>query len=149
MTTLRRTLGEAARRLGQPVVIGEMMAGLLLGPTFFGWMAPQAQQWLFPHDGAAATALDGIVILAVTLLLMVAGMEVDLSSVWRQGKATVSVAAAAVSVPLTVGGLLAWFAPSFWGMPPGGEPNSFVVFFGTALAVSALPVIAKTLMDLV
>ncbi len=141
-------LGEGARRLGQPVVIGEMVAGLLLGPTFFGWIAPQAQHWLFPHDGAAATALDGIVILAVTLLLMVAGMEVDLSSVWRQGKATVVVAVAAVSVPLAVGGLLAWLAPSFWGMPLDGERNSFAVFLGTALAVSALPVIAKILLDL-
>src|SRR5690242_11959575 len=83
-------LGEVARRFGQPMVIGEMFAGLLLGPTFFGWLAPDAQQWLFPHSGAAATALDGIIILAVNLLLMVAGMEVDLSSVWRQGRATIS-----------------------------------------------------------
>ncbi len=141
-------LGEAARRWGQPMVIGEMVAGVLLGPTVLGWLAPEAQHWLFPHTGPAATALDGIVILAVTLLLMVAGMEVDLSRVWRQGKATGSIALASVLVPLVVGGCLAWLAPSFWGMPRGGQPIPFAIFFGTALAVSALPVIAKILLDL-
>jgi Kef-type K+ transport system membrane component KefB/mannitol/fructose-specific phosphotransferase system IIA component (Ntr-type) len=141
-------LGELARRLGQPVVIGEMLAGLLLGPTFFGWLAPAAQQWMFPHEGAAATALDGIVILAVTLLLMLAGMEVDLSSLWRQGRATVFIAVAAVVVPLVVGAGLAWAAPQYWGMPADGQTDSFAIFVGTALAVSALPVIAKILMDL-
>lgn len=141
-------LGEAGRRLGQPVVIGEMIAGLLLGPTFFGWAAPEAQSWLFPHSGAAATALDGIVMLAVTLLLLVAGMEVDLSSVWRQGKATIFVASSAGLLPFVVGAGAAWLWPAFWGMPVGGEPQAFAIFFGTALAVSALPVIAKILLDL-
>jgi Kef-type K+ transport system membrane component KefB len=141
-------LGELARRLGQPMVIGEMLAGLLLGPTFFGWLAPDAQQWLFPHEGAAATALDGIVLLAVTLLLMLAGMEVDLSSVRRQGAATISIASAALVVPLAVGGGLAWLAPSYWGMPANIEREQFAIFFGTAMAVSALPVIAKILLDL-
>lgn len=140
--------GELARRIGQPMVIGEMMAGLLLGPTFFGWLAPEAQHWLFPHSGAAATALDGIVILAVTLLLMVAGMEVDLSSVWRQGRATVSIAAWAALAPLLVGTLVAWLNPTFWGMPADGQRATFAIFLGTALAVSALPVIAKILLDL-
>ena len=140
--------GEAARRLGQPMVIGEMCAGLLLGPTFFGRIAPEAQAWLFPHAGAAATALDGIVILAVTLLLMVAGMEVDLSSVWRQGRATISIALSAAFIPLGVGAAFAWFSPQFWGMPANGQPATFAIFFGTALAVSALPVIAKILLDL-
>lgn len=140
--------GEIAKRLGQPMVIGEMVAGLLLGPTFFGWFMPDAQQWLFPHQGAAATALDGIVILAVTLLLMVAGIEVDLSSVWRQGAATVSISLWAVIVPLLAGGVLAWWAPLYWGMPVDGDPVRFAFFFGTALAVSALPVIAKILLDL-
>lgn len=141
-------LGEAARRLGQPVVIGEMVAGLLLGPTFFGWLAPNTQSWLFPHEGAAAIALDGIVMLAVTMLLLLAGMEVDLSTVRRQGKAVVFISTLAVLIPLAVGGLVAWLSPAYWGMPTKGDPQTFALFFGTALAVSALPVIAKILLDL-
>jgi Kef-type K+ transport system membrane component KefB len=141
-------LGEMARRLGQPMVIGEMVAGLLLGPTFFGNIFPETQQWLFPGEGPAATALRGIVILAVTLLLLLAGMEVDLTSVRRQGKATALVSLAALAAPLGIGGGLAWFAPRFWGMPDDGQPATFALFFGAALAVSALPVIAKILLDL-
>lgn len=141
-------LGEVARRLRQPVVIGEMVAGLLLGPTFFGWLAPGAQTWLFPAQGAAAIALDGIVMLAVTMLLLLAGMEVDLSTVRRQGKAVVSISSLSVLIPLGVGCAVAYISPEFWGMPARGDRSTFALFFGTALAVSALPVIAKILLDL-
>ncbi len=140
--------GEIARRLGQPAVVGEMVAGLAFGPSCLGWVLPEFQQWLFPHQGGAAVALDAIVILAVALLLLVAGMEVDLSTVWRQGKAALYVGLAGLLVPLAVGGTLAWFTPQWWGMPAGASPWQFAVFFGVALAVSALPVIAKILMDL-
>lgn len=139
--------GEVARRLSQPAVLGEMFAGLAFGPSCLGWFAPQFQQWLFPHQGAAAVALDAIVILAVTLLLLVAGMEVNLSTVWRQGKAAISVGLGGLIIPLFVGGVLAWIAPQWWGMPSGGSPRQFAVFFGVAMSVSALPVIAKILMD--
>jgi Kef-type K+ transport system membrane component KefB/mannitol/fructose-specific phosphotransferase system IIA component len=141
-------LGEVARRFGQPAVIGEMAAGLLLGPTVLGALAPGAQAWLFPRVGPAAIALNAVVALAVALLLLVAGMEVDLSAVWRQGRAALVIALAGLLVPLLVGGGLAWLMPSWLGIPPQGMPGLFAVFFGTALAVSALPVIAKILLDL-
>jgi Kef-type K+ transport system membrane component KefB/mannitol/fructose-specific phosphotransferase system IIA component (Ntr-type) len=141
-------LGEVARRLGQPAVIGEMAAGLLLGPTVLGALAPGAEAWLFPRVGPAANALDAVVALAVALLLLVAGMEVDLSAVWKQGRAALAIALAGVLVPLLVGGGLAWLMPGWWGIPLQGMPGLFAVFFGTALAVSALPVIAKILLDL-
>ncbi len=141
-------LGEIARRLGQPAVIGEMVAGLLLGPTVLGALAPAFQAWLFPAHGPAAVALDGVIALAVALLLLVAGLEVDLSAVWRQGRAAAVVALAGLLVPLGVGGLLAGLMPGWWGIPIEGMPWTFAIFFGTALAVSALPVIAKILLDL-
>jgi Kef-type K+ transport system membrane component KefB/mannitol/fructose-specific phosphotransferase system IIA component (Ntr-type) len=141
-------MGELARRIGLPMVVGEMAAGLLLGPTGLGLVAPGFQRWLFPHESPAATALDAVVALAVALLLLVAGLEVDLSSVWKQGRAALAVAMAGLLVPMGVGGLLAWLAPEWWGMPPGNRPAFFAVFFGAALAVSALPVIAKIFLDL-
>ena len=82
-------LGAAARRLGQPPVIGEIVAGLLLGPTVLGSLAPGFQAWLFPRDGPAAIALNAVVALAVALLLSVAGMRVNLSAVWRQGRSCI------------------------------------------------------------
>lgn len=141
-------LGEAARRIGQPMVIGEMAAGLLLGPACLGWIAPDLQVWLFPHEGPAATALDSVVALAVALLLLLAGMEIDLSGVWRQGKSAAWITAGSVLTPMAAGTALAWAAPDWWGMPPDAAPGLFAVFFGAALAVSALPVIAKILLDL-
>ena len=141
-------LGSAASRLGQPPVIGEIVAGLLLGPTVLGALAPGFQAWLFPHEGSAAVALNAVVALAVALLLLVAGMRVNLSAVWRQGWAALAVALAGLLVPLLFGGLLAWLMPGWWGIPLQGMPNLFAVFFGTALAVSALPVIAKVLLDM-
>ena len=76
--------GELARRIGQPVVVGEMLAGLLLGPTCLGAAAPALQRRLFPTEGPAAIALDAVVALAVALVLLIAGLEVDLSSAARQ-----------------------------------------------------------------
>lgn len=141
-------LGELARRVGQPVVVGEMFAGLLLGPTCLGAIAPNVQHWLFPHEGPAAIALDAVVALAVALVLLIAGLEVDLSSVVRLGRPAILIALAGLLAPLAIGGGLAWLAPEWWGMPPQGTPGAFAVFFGAALAVSALPVIAKLLLDL-
>jgi Kef-type K+ transport system membrane component KefB/mannitol/fructose-specific phosphotransferase system IIA component (Ntr-type) len=141
-------LGEVARRLEQPAVIGEIFAGLLLGPACLGWFAPAFQAWLFPTGTPAAIALGAVVALAVSLLLLVAGMEVDLSAVCRQGRASVLIALAGLLVPLLIGGCLAYVSPSWWGMPETGKPPFFAVFFGTALAVSALPVIAKIFLDL-
>ncbi|HVW01041.1 MAG TPA: cation:proton antiporter, partial [Planctomycetaceae bacterium] len=119
-----------------------------LGPTCFGWIAPGVQSWLFPRHGPAAVALQAIVALAVALLLLIAGMEVDLSTVWRQGRASLLLALGGVLIPLLAGGVLAWYAPDWWGMPVAGHPQLFAIFFGTALAVSALPVIAKIFLDL-
>lgn len=141
-------LGEVARRWGQPAVIGEMIGGVLLGPTVFGALAPAAQAWLFPHHTPAAIGLDALVALSIALLLLVAGMEVDLSTVWRQGRATIGVALAGLAVPLVAGGLAAWLLPEWWGLPEGMSATRFAIFVGTALAVSALPVIAKILLDL-
>jgi Kef-type K+ transport system membrane component KefB/mannitol/fructose-specific phosphotransferase system IIA component (Ntr-type) len=141
-------LGELARRVGQPVVVGEMVAGLLLGPTCFGALSPGAQQWLFPREGPAAVALDAVVALAVALVLLIAGLEVDLSTVWRQGLAALAIGLSGLVVPLAIGGVWARYAPEWWGMPAGGEPTFFALFFGAAMAVSALPVLAKIFLDM-
>src|SRR5690554_6449334 len=80
-----RTLGEIAQWLRQPAVVGEILAGVLLGPTVFGTLAPEWSQQVFPSAGTGALMLDGLSTLSITLFLLVAGMEVDLSTVWRQG----------------------------------------------------------------
>ena len=147
---LARLLGEIARQWRQPAVLGEILAGVLLGPTVFGFVTPEWYAWLFPADGATFTMLQGFIILAASLLLLVVGMEVDLSTVWRQGKAALLVSACGIVLPLSSGLLLAWWKPEFFAVGPRGEDAlwPFAIFVGIAMSITALPVIAKILMDL-
>src|SRR5579871_2712442 len=80
-----RLLGELARRLGFPLVFGELASGILLGPTVLGRAAPEAQKWLFP-GGAPQTMLAGYTHVGVVLLLVVAGLEVNLGVVRKRGR---------------------------------------------------------------
>lgn len=143
-----RLLGELALKLHQPAVLGELLAGVLLGPTVLGYLAPAGQAWLFPASGANALALNAITTLAVVLFLLVAGMEVDLSILWRQGRVAPKVSLAGIIIPFAIGFPLAWWAPDALGQHAQSDHLLFALFFATALSISALPVIAKTLMDL-
>lgn len=143
-----RVLGEVAKRLNQPAVLGEIVAGLLLGPTLLGAVAPGVSEFLFPHEGTQALMLDGLTILAVTLFLLVAGMEVDLSTIWRQGKLAIAVSASGIIFPFALGFTAAWYGSEFLGRGENAEKLVFALFFATALSITSLPIIAKILMDL-
>ncbi len=143
-----RLLGELAHALRQPAVLGELLAGVLLGPTVLGAVSPDWQTYLFPSDGPNAIVLHGISTLAIVLFLLVAGLEVDLSIVWQQGRAALKVGVLGTAVPFVFGLVGAWLIPNWLGRPEGGNPLIFALFLATAMSISALPVIAKTLMDL-
>ncbi len=146
-----RLLGETARRLGQPAILGELLAGIVLGPTVLGSVNPDIYHWLFPQDphSAAYITLQGLVILSATLLLLVAGLEVELSVAFRQGKAAVLVAALGMALPFAMGAGVGWLAPEvLGGLGATRHPLAFAVFAGIALSITALPVIAKILIDL-
>lgn len=143
-----RILGEIAQKLRQPDVLGEILAGVILGPTIFGRIAPDLYTMLFPCQGANAVALDAISNLAIVLFLMVAGIEVDLSTMWRQGKLGLKVGISSIVVPFSIGFALAMTLPGVFGNLGNTSPLIFSSFIAIALAISALPVIAKVLMDL-
>ncbi len=143
-----RIAGEAARRLNQPAVLGEILAGILLGPSLLGRLSPQVWAYLFPSHGNAAIVLQGLSSVGVILFLLVAGLEVDLSTIWRQGKTTAAVSVSGVVAPFALGLIAARWQPTAMGAEPGSDPWSFALFFATALSISALPVIARTMMDL-
>lgn len=145
---LARLFGEIARRFHQPAVIGEILAGVVLGPSLFGLLAPDAQAWMFPRLGAVATARSGIEMCGVALFLLVAGMEVDLRVAWRQGRTSASVSTFGMAVPFGLGLLCGHFAPEAFGRSAGADPTVFTLFLATAMGISALPVIARTLLDL-
>jgi Kef-type K+ transport system membrane component KefB len=143
-----RLLGELAQRWRQPAVLGELLAGILLGQTILGSIAPEISAFLFPLHGPSAIALETIATLAIVLFLMVAGIEVDLSTIWRQGKVGLRVGIASMIIPFLCGLAAAWLAPRFLGRHPDADPFIFALFFAIAMSISALPVIAKTLMDM-
>lgn len=145
---MARLLGELARICHQPTVLGELLAGVLLGPTVFGWLGPEWQAFLFPREGPNAVALHGIGSVSIVLFLLVAGMEVDLSIVWKQGRSALKVGVLGTAVPFVIGLVAAYTLPQAFGREANADPFVFALFLATAMAISALPVIIKTLMDL-
>jgi Kef-type K+ transport system membrane component KefB len=143
-----RLLGELALRFRQPAVLGELLAGILLGPTVLGSLAPDLSAALFPTTGAVPLALGSLTLVAITLFLLVAGMEVDLSTVWREGRAAFSVGLMGIVAPFAVGFGAAFAFPALMGAELDADRTTFALFVATALSISALPVIAKTLIDL-
>lgn len=143
-----RLLGKIARYFRQPSVVGELLAGVLLGPTVFGALAPSWQAYMFPTHGENAVVLDGVSSLAIVLFLLVAGVEVDLSTVWKQGRSALKVGLLATLIPFAIGLAGALIIPEALGRQSGADRLVFALFLATAMAISALPVIAKTLMDL-
>lgn len=143
-----RVCGELARRLGQAEVLGEILAGVLLGPTILGRFAPAVQGAIFPAAGTPpAVTLAGIEQLAVGLFLFVAGMEVSLAAVRREGGRALAVSVGGMLVPFALGLGVALWVPHAVGATDGGS-TGFALFFAVAMSISALPVIARTLIDL-
>ncbi len=142
-----RLLGAAMRVIGQPAVIGELAAGLLLGPSVLGQLAPAAHAWLFPDDPLQRSLLAGPAWIGVFLLLILTGLETDLALIRRLGRAAARVALGSLLIPVAAGIALGIGLP---GSFVGGdtERSVFALFMGTALGISALPVIAKILSDL-
>src|SRR5579872_1350727 len=140
--------GELVKKLGQPAVLGEIMAGILLGPTILGFYKPGIYQLLFPSSGPLALVLDGVTAISVVLFLLTAGIEIDLSSIFRQGKSALLVSVFGIVIPFAFGFGSAELFPRFLGADDRTSPLVFALFLGTALSISALPVVARILMDL-
>lgn len=141
-----RILGAGARRLGLPAVAGEIVSGIVIGRTVLGRIAPQAFAWTFP-DGTPKVLLSSYTTVAVMLLLVVAGVEIDLSVVRKSGRVVVLTSALGLALPFLLGWGTGLVLPDSDLADPSRR-GLHAAFLGIALAISALPVIAKTLLDL-
>ena len=148
LLAIAKLSGELLRKLGQPSVVGEIAAGVLLGPTVFGRFLPHAYSSLFPANGNVATVLDGVAALSVVFFLLSAGLEMSLHNIFLQGKRALLVSFFGGAIPFATGLLAAESFPQMLGAEPSSNRHLFALFVATALSISALPVIAKTLMDL-
>src|ERR1700688_2265130 len=139
---------ELMQKIGQPPILGEISVGIFLGPTVLGHYRPHIYEALFPTTGPMPIVLDTVTTLGVVFFLLTAGLEVDLRSIFRQGKSALLVSLLGVVVPFSLGFVAAIGFPRFLGAEEGADRLIFALFVGTALSISALPVIAKILMDL-
>lgn len=142
-----RALGAVARRFGQPAVIGELSAGLVLGPSLLGRVAPDATDWLFPDDSAQTAMLFTVGWLGVMFLLVSTGFETDLGLIRRLGSAAATVSIGSLVVPLIIGFGAGWFMPSVF-LGDDTERYVYALFIAAALSISSLPVIAKILSEM-
>lgn len=144
---LARIFAELGKKIKMPIVMGEIMLGIILGPTIFGTCSPETFSYIFPKTGAAKIAMDGITNLAVIMLLFVAGMEVQLQIILKQGKTAIYTSFTSMVIPFILGFAAVWFLPGLFHYAPERK-LVYALFFGIAMAVSALPVITRILMDL-
>ena len=142
-----RLMGEAAQRFGQPPVMGQLIAGVMLGPSLFGLIWPSAQHALFPADAAQQSMLDAVSQLGILMLLLLTGMETDLPLVRRVGRAAVTVAIAGVTLPFVCGFVLGEFLPA--ALLPNPEARLVTaIFLGTALSISSIKIVAMVVREM-
>jgi K+:H+ antiporter len=144
---LAHALGRTAERFGLPAVVGELLTGVLVGPSLLGHLAPGMAQALLPVQPDRMHLIDAVGQLGVLLLVGVTGTYVDLGVLRRQSRTAATVSLFGLLIPLAAGiGLgLVLRAPAGRA---GTERWVFALFLGVAMAVTALPVIAKTLTDM-
>lgn len=148
MLVMGRIFAEIARRMKQPAVVGEIFAGIILGPTIMGMIQPEWFQALFPVNNTSGIVLAGMVQIAVVMLLFIAGLEVDLHIVLQQGRQAIITSIFGIVIPFALGFIFPYFYPQFFGIADGQSTLIFALFMGTAMGITALPVIVRILMDL-
>ncbi|TAN57675.1 cation:proton antiporter [Patescibacteria group bacterium] len=141
-----KAAGELFKKIKQPAVIGEILAGIILGPTVFGALMPQSFDWLFQSAKGASLSLDGFILLSAIFLLFAVGLEIDIETIKKQGRAVGWMSSLGILIPLAIGAGTGWLIYPMVDLPVSREV--FSLFMGAALSISALPVIARVLMDL-
>jgi Kef-type K+ transport system membrane component KefB len=137
-----RSVGAIFRRFGQPAVIGEMAAGILLGPSLFGWLWPDAFGFVFA--GGSLQVLRLFSQIGVCLFMFVVGMELELSRIRQNAHTAFVVSHASIIFPYFLGVVMAlWLYPNYAG--GGVSFVAFALFMGIALSITAFPVLARVL----
>jgi Kef-type K+ transport system membrane component KefB len=139
-----RVLGWLFRKLNQPRVIGEMLAGILLGPSLLGWAASNLSAALFP--ASSLPALSALSQLGLLLFMFLIGLELDLKQLRELGRVAVVTSQASIVIPFLLGSVLALYLyPRF--ADPKVNFAAFVLFIGTAISITAFPVLARILTE--
>jgi len=142
-----RLLGEVMQRIGQPAVMGQLIAGVILGPSVFGALWPEGQHAIFPGGHEQKAMLEAVSDLGILMLLLLTGMETDLRLVKRARRAAVSVSAAGIAMPFVCGFVLGQFLPEAM-LPRPDQRVITSVFLGTALSVASVKIVAMVVREM-
>lgn len=144
---LAHVFGRAAVRAGTPPVAGELLAGVVAGPSLLGALAPGVQQWIFPADAPQMHMLEAIAQFGALLLVGMTGVEVDLPLVRHHRRPITMVSVLGLILPLGVGILAGFYIPSSLRVAHS-SPLVLALFVGTAVGISSIPVVAKILAEM-
>lgn len=141
-----RLMGRLFARLGQPQVVGEMVAGIVLGPSVFGLLAPGTWAAVFPP--ASLTYLHILSQVGVVLFLFLIGVDLDPRLLQKQGRAAIGIGALSILLPFALGAALTGYLyPRLFGDPPAMQLATVSLFIGAAMSVTAFPVLARILTE--
>ncbi|MFA9565566.1 MAG: cation:proton antiporter, partial [Acidimicrobiales bacterium] len=147
LLALARGLGYLCRAIGLPTVIGELGAGVLLGPSVFGRVWENGFEWFLPDSEIQSGALQGVAWLGAAMLLVVTGFETDLGLISRLGRAAAWVTGSSLVVPLVAGLAVGVSLPSVF-RGELDDQTTLALFIAAALSVSSLAVVGKILSEL-
>jgi Kef-type K+ transport system membrane component KefB len=139
-----RVFGVICKKIRQPTVIGEIAAGIFLGPSFIGQYLPEYSAFLFPRD--SLSNLQFLSQIGLILFMFVVGMELDLKILKKKARDAVIISHASIIFPFTLGILLAYFMYSRFA-PPAIGFLSFSLFIGIAMSITAFPVLARIVQE--
>ena len=147
LLVLARGAGELLRHFGQAPIVGEILVGVLLGPTLLGRAFPELHHMLFPPNAVQRSMLDVVSWFGVLFLLLETGLHVDVSAAWRARGPALRIGIIGVLVPLLLGSALSFLLPDRVLADPDRR-IIFALFLGTTMAISAMVIIARVLHDL-
>ncbi|HSL90696.1 MAG TPA: cation:proton antiporter, partial [Ignavibacteriaceae bacterium] len=142
-----RIFGEIAQRIGQPSVLGEILAGIVLGPSLLGNLFPFIHGWVIPITEMQKSLLEVITLIGAMFLLLITGLETDLQLIKHHAKKTLGIALGELPFSLACGFAFGFLIPNSFLVDPD-QRLIFAMFIAIAISLSAIPVIAKVLMDL-
>ncbi|SNY73007.1 cation:proton antiporter [Paractinoplanes atraurantiacus] len=140
-------LGRLATRFGLPALVGELLTGVILGPSLLGALVPGAFAWVLPADADQLHLVDAVGQFGVLLLVGVTGVQLDSAMLRKRGITGAKVSLAGLLLPLALGIAAGFLVPAAL-LTQTSDRGTFALFLGVAMCVTAIPVIAKTLSDM-
>jgi len=144
---LSKLIGSFFKRINQPTITGDLLIGLLLGPTILGRFFPDIFIRIFPADHIQVTMLDTLSWIGILFLMLQAGMELNFDSIWRQRHRALVISLSDIFIPIIIAFFPIYFLPEKY-IVPGTDRLLFSLFIASIMTISALPITIRVLHDL-